>query len=1068
MSKFVVMLLFKARVEKLTLRYISRKNAVRGVFQILVLIASIAASSFAQLTTGYISGTVQDTSGAVIEGVRISVREQATGIRRETVANEAGVYRFVGLEPGTYTVEFFKAGFEIDNVTGIELTSAKEVVLNRMLVVGGAPESITVHSALAGVQLSKASPTIERRFDREVLESTPLAGSREVTALARLAPTVLAAGTANGQTAWSNNFLFDGMENKDTQQEFRIVRATPELAGEVHVQTNAYSAEFGRNTGAHISVASRGGTNQLHGQLWDYYGADWMPAETLANKRAGLLTSRFADHDLGANLGGPIKQNRTFFFGYFRSVLHREGLNANGQLDVTIPTPAGFAALSSVPLGSGQTPEGRAAVRRAIDFLPEIHAQIKRWNETKTIPVNQIPIEFGAARVPIARPTDLFYYFGRVDHQLTAKDSLSVRAYVEHFPPAIGDGGNQSFGKRFASNLRFRNQSYALSNTHVFGPAVVNEVRISFIHSTTQHPPFDAGMRTLVENLFTFGPSEFDPFMRTNIYYQAQNVLTWTRGRHSVKFGADLIQIRDVLSGRKQSFFNFTNFADFFNNNASRATFPLGSGSAALLFLRQSYFAQDDFKLSPTLTLNLGVRYQFTGIPAGLWGAASPEIAAAGVPLQAQPDPNDWAPRVGFAYSPSSKSGWRRSFFGDGRTVFRGGFGISYATAFEQANNRYEAVFAGNYPYSATVVLEPPATLNLYPRRPVDLPGLEAFNPLANTTNYDTHPKNPTTHFYSFSVQRQLGENHVVEVGYSGNHSYHVLRQTDRNWSVLTEEQAARVIATGDQNSIPKAQLRRLNPSWGGRVFLETTDSHSYNAGYVKFDRRMARGLLLGANYTWSASLGYGSGGLFRPVDPNNHARDYSRTGMDRPHRIALHYVWIMPGRHILGGLRFSGMSQWQSGPPFSVTTGVDSNGDGWQGGLAGHDRPNYNPGGHIQLDPVTGNWRTFTTPLDGSGLFLTPLRADGTPLPYSMPFGGNLGRNTFRGPGLSLWDLSLMKPFRLNERWQLDVRADWINLFNHRNFGPPAANMSNSVLFGTNSSDPGSRQMLLGLKLRF
>jgi Carboxypeptidase regulatory-like domain len=1066
MSRFVVILPFTARVAQLTRGYISG-TVVRGALQILASIALVAASSFAQLTSGYISGTVQDTSGAVVEGVRTSVREQATGIRRETVTNEAGVYRFVGLEPGTYTVEFSKARFETDQVDGIELTSAKEVVLNRTLMVAGEEASITVDSALTGVQLSKASPTIERRFDREVLESMPLARLRNVTTLALLAPTVLAGGNASGQTAWSTNLLFDGMENKDTQYEFSIVRATPELAGEVHVQTNAYSAEFGRNTGAHISVASRGGTNQFHGQLWDYYGADWMSAETLANKRAGILTSRFADHNIGANLGGPIKRNRTFFFGYFQTVLHREGLDANGQPPVTIPTRAGLAALSGVPLGNGQTPEGRAAVLRAIDFLPEIHAQIKQWTRVGPTQVNGVPIEFGAARVPLADPSDQFFYFGRVDHQLNAWDSLSVRSSVEHQPDSI-QGGNSSFGERFASVLRFRHQSHALSHTRVFGPAVVNELRISFVHiDAYAAPPSDAGMLTRV-GLFTLGPSEFDPFERANRYYQAQNVLTWTRGRHSLKFGADLILVDDVASGRKQSSFTFTDFEEFFNNNASSATFRLGSGSEALRFLRQGYFAQEDFKLSATLTLNLGVRYQFTGIPAGLWGAATPEIAAAGVPLPAQPDRNDWAPRVGFAYSPSSKSGWRRSLFGDGRTVFRGGFGISYGTAFEQANDRYFSVFGSNYPYNAAVVLEPPATLNLYPARPDDLPGLEAFNPGAMFYNYDTHPKNPTTHFYSFSVQRQLGEHHVVEIGYSGNHSYHVLRQTDRNWSVLTEEQAARVIATGNSSIISGVRGRRLNPAWGARFVRETTDSHNYNAGYVKYDRRMARGLLVGANYAWSASLGYGNGGLTQPTDPSNYARDYGRTAMDRPHRLALHYVWITPGRHILGGWRFSGISQWQSGAPFSVTTGVDSNGDGWAGGTGGHDRPNYNPGGRIQLDLVTGNWRSFTTPLDGSGLFLTPLRADGTPLQYSMPFGGNLGRNTFRGPGLSQWDLSVMKPFRLNERWQLELRADWINLFNHRNFGPPFANMNNSLRFGTNDSEPGSRQMLLGLKLRF
>jgi Carboxypeptidase regulatory-like domain/TonB dependent receptor len=710
---------FRITMSHLTREYISGKDVVRGGFQILALIALVAASPFAQLTRGYISGTVQDSSGAVVEGVQISVREQATGIRRETVTNEAGVYRFVGLEPGTYEVEFSKPGFEISRADQVELTTAQEVVLNQTLTVAGAPNFITVESGVPGVQLSKASPTIERRFGRELLESLPFTGFREVTNLALLAPTVShqpGGVSANGQRVVANNLLVDGVDNKDTQWQFPVVSLTPELASEVHVQTNAYSAEFGRNLGAQISAVMRAGTNDFHGQLWDYYGASWMSAETLANKRAGFQSARFSDHQAGANLGGPLRKDRTFFFLHFQALPHREGINANGQRSIIIPTPAGFAALGTVPLGSGQTPESRARMLEALAFLPDVHREIKSYESVWSQMLNRFPIEFGTTRVGISQPSDDYDAVIRLDHKLTTRDSLSFRSalFFAYAPNGRYWGqafSNADFGARFTSIEDLVNQMHTLSYTRIFSPRVVNEFRFSFSrNSQTVVSRPDAGVRTRVSNDFTLGPSVFSPFRDPNNIYEAQNVLTWTHGRHSVKLGADLLLVRDTLTSSKQNVWIFNSFADFLNNQANNVTILLDASSAALRSLRQSYFAQDDFKVSPNLTLNLGLRYQTATLP-NLFGAKSAEVAAAGVPLPARPDRNDWAPRLGFAYSPAPQSGWRQTLFGNGRTVFRAGYGISYGLAYEQGAQTSYLPLLMNYPWNVQLALGSPETL---------------------------------------------------------------------------------------------------------------------------------------------------------------------------------------------------------------------------------------------------------------------------------------------------------------------------------------------------------------------
>ncbi|HUQ94499.1 MAG TPA: hypothetical protein VM120_22645 [Bryobacteraceae bacterium] len=252
---------------------------------------------------------------------------------------------------------------------------------------------------------------------------------------------------------------------------------------------------------------------------------------------------------------------------------------------------------------------------------------------------------------------------------------------------------------------------------------------------------------------------------------------------------------------------------------------------------------------------------------------------------------------------------------------------------------------------------------------------------------------------------------------------------------------------------------------------METTARSSYNAGYVRFDRKMGRGLLVGANYTYSAALDDADANGSTPQDLRNYRPEYGRGAVDRPHRFVLHYVWQVPSpvvhglpRHLVQGWQVSGYSEWQSGQPFTVTSGVDSNGDG----SLTADRPNYDPNGRISLDPVTGNWRSFQTPRDGSGLFVTPLGTNGLPLANSMPHGGNLGRNTFRGPSFGNWNLDLGKTFTVTERWKVQLRASSTKLFHHRNFGPPVAVMSNVLGFGTNASDPAARVVLLGAKILF
>jgi len=472
-----------------------------------------------------------------------------------------------------------------------------------------------------------------------------------------------------------------------------------------------------------------------------------------------------------------------------------------------------------------------------------------------------------------------------------------------------------------------------------------------------------------------------------------------------------------------------------------------------------------------------------------MFGATQPEVQAVGVPGPTQRDTNNWGPRVGFAYSPNASSGIGKKLFGEGKSSIRGGFGIVYDVLFENILINT----AGNYPRSITQ--NDSGLIDVFPALRPKTATVPALDPTAQFANTPVNAQNPTTNFWTLSVQRQLGMNTIVEVGYTGNRSYHMVRQFQTNPAILTQDQAAAVLAAGNGNVIPNTAARRLNPAWGSRVLVDTTGKGEYHAGYVKVDKRFAHGWMLGANYTWSANFSdsdealaladIGNSSPQVPQDFRNLSNEWSRSVFDRPHRFAVYYTYQIPWfvnspevlTHIFGGWQAAGFTEFQSGQPFTIRVGVDTLGNAASSSFP-PGRPNYNPGGILIKDPDTGNLRTFTIPLNGTGIVTAPCATPGgvcpqngpfTFLTNSMPTGGNLGRNTFRGPGFENWDVSLMKKIAVREGWQVQLRGDFINALNHDNFQNPVANM-NSPVFGANTATPlaDAREVLMTVKIAF
>jgi hypothetical protein len=1030
---------------------------------------TLAETTHAQLFRGYISGTITDQQDAVIVGVTVTITNQSTKVSTSTVSNEVGFYKFAAVEPDVYTIEFTRSGLETYRVENVNVTTSQEPVINAVLRPAGIETGIEVTNA-PGLELGKTNANIDRTLSVKVLtEIPPVNPNREVTRLAILAPLVSrSAGqneySANGQRSRNTNFSVDGVDQNDNTVSLPALRTPPEAVKELQIQTATFSAEFGRNTGAQVNLITPSGGETVHGQVWEYYRGNSLEPLSLVNQRAGLRESpRFVQNQFGASVGGPIIQQRTFFYGMVQGNLQRGAPGATNSQTANVPTPNGYAALQTVPLRSGQSASSRQGILDALSFLPEIHSQVRSYENVRTgadAPmVNGVPIEVGTIRVLVAQPQNLWYNIGRIDHQFSKADQVSYRYHYDHRdqPDATG---NLQFGSKWSAANAIRVQNHALSYTRTLSPTWINEARASYVRNNLDFPERDPLSSTVTTTGFFIrgGASNF-PQQRLDELFQFQNVSTAIRGRHSLKFGVDV---------RKNTLFNrgganskgtwtFSNLENLLNNSALSLVQAVTEPTTFdLTQWNQYYFFQDDIRLTRDLTINLGLRYENNTLPFGMFGAPQAEVRALGVPGPAKRDNNNWAPRVGFAYSPDAKSS------------IRGGLGMSYDVLF---HNIILNTALTSYP--RTVTQTDSNLVDVFPALRPKVATPSAPNPLSTFINVPEDIQNPTTHYWTLSVQREIGTNYLFEVGYSGNRSYHTVRQNQANPSILTDAQAAEVIRTGNPNVIPGTQARRLNPAWGSRQIIDTSGKGEYHAGYLRFDKKFSRGLQFGANYTFSANHSDSEEATVdttitgsSPQVPQNffdYQNDWARSVFDRPHRFAVHYLYEIPRV----GVQVGGFTEFQSGQPFTIRVGADTLGNAASASVP-PGRPDYNPSGVFGNDPVTDDLRTFRIPVDGTGIVTAPRTASGF-LANSMPHGGTLGRNTFRGPGFQNWNLSVMKRITLPREWQMQLRGDFINLFNHDNFANPDSVMT-SPSFGSNTATPltDARQVLLGAKFVF
>jgi carboxypeptidase family protein len=1049
-----------------------------------VLSVAFAGPAAAQMTRGAVSGTVRDATGAIVPGATVTVTNADTNQAKTAVTDAQGFYRVAALEPGRYTVRTELAGFSTVETREVPVRTASEVSLNVELKVGGTTEDITVTGRADAIELNKTNPTIGLTSTARQAVELPLSGGRNINNLVLLTPNTFNLNAANGpsstavgqgsyvingQRSRNNNYMIDGSDNNDISVTIATSQIVPEAVAEFQVLTNAYSVEFGRNSGGQINLITKSGTNRFRGEAWEYYTTSKLYSLTNIEKGSGLTKpAKYHRHQFGLDIGGPIIKDKLFFFALYQHDLQRP--DARPGTTTRIPTPAGFAALRSVPLGSGQTAGSRAAVLERINFLDGIYGQNLRFQNVSTTLVNGVPIETGQTNISIVDPSTYKSPLFRLDYKIGNADNLTAR-YSYNGRVDTNLNSNCNFGELFCAGQDLKDTNIALSETHTFSSRVLNEARLSLVKRDLLFPENDPTSPTAtITGLFTIGGLSNFPQGRKSDSWQFSDTVTWLKGKHSMKFGADIRynKLDNISAFDSKGTFTFNSLQDYMNNLAATFRQALQTSSFLAKQWQTFYFVQDDFHVRPDLTLNLGLRYELSTVPLGFFGATDSQSLGAMVPGPVKKDTNNWAPRVGFAWSPRSDSG----LFGNGKTVIRGGWGMGYDVLFYNLL----VVDASNFPRVVVPIAN--NVQNIYPNL-LPVTGAASFNPLAAWTNSDENTATPSAQYYSLSAQRELGD-FIVELGYTGSRSSHGINQIDINPArVVTPEQAAQVRQSGNVNAIPSVQARRLFPQFGSRVRIpsdvgptgiDTEARSTFNAGFITVNKRFSHGFQAGATYTLSrfmsnndASLGEGGtdrGSSQRPQDYFDYAAEWSLSQFDRKHRFVTNYIWELPGpksgllKQVLGGWQVAGVTQFQSGRPFTVLTGVDSNGDG----NTGSDRPNINTSGTFVWDE---DHRTFVN----NGYYTAPVASNNLPLANALG-NGDAPRNSERGAPFWQTDLSVLKRFSLGQR-QLHIRADMINAFNQDRYENPV-NLMNSPSFGQNLQDWGRRQVLLSAKVVF
>jgi hypothetical protein len=1087
------------------------------------LLLSLATLNVFAQATAAITGTVSDTSGKVVPNAQITATQTATGLTRRVTTNDKGVYVIPALPIGAYTVTAEAQGFKRKSLTDIVLQVNQEPRIDLELEVGSVTETVTVTSQAPLLQAESGSvgqvidnryttqiPLNGRDFSQLILlmpGATTRPGGYDLSTGATTGS--LGSGVAIGGRDAHNNFILDGASNNSRQFGNVAIRPSIDVVQEFKVQANSYSAEFGQAAFGQVNLVTKSGTNQFRGSAFEFIRNDKLDARNFfLPRRATLKRNQF-----GGTLGGPILKNRTFFLANYEGLRERRGVETRSSVPVEAWRQGDFSGVAGLFLKDPSNSLPCTATNSRGCFagnrIPE-----SRFNQAAkaALALWAKPNLTGLANnLLITRPiaVDDDQFTTKLDHRFSDKDTLSGR----YSRAARNEFLSNSALPGFETINPPRNHVAAINWTHVFTPTLLGEFKVYFtrsvftavspntgndgfykqfgINSELAGSKFEGAPTFAFQRitLTSFGDGDFIPQRDVSNEFGPSGSLTWTKGNHTIKSGFSLTRYQQNTPGpitgfrRGQYVFrgDFTGhaFADFLLGFPFSAQRVVGKGVETGRSNWHSYFVNDDFKVTHKLTVNAGLRYEYvspladilnrrstffplsnaygTGLPGQIIVANSNEaknilkLDGVGARGLYRPDRNNFAPRFGLAYSLNDK------------TVIRAGYGIFYTNSQNFLNNF--VINRRQPPFAETQQVTSSTTS---PQINLSNPFINATAPaVIGTQNIDPNFQEGYVQQFNLSVQRELAGGISLDIGYVGNKG-----------TKLTELIFYNIPTPGPAATI---QARRPFPNWGTALALSSFVTSNYHSLQAKAQKRFAAGLSFLASYTFAKSMDISSergngdrGGGFEGGDPRNLIGYFhARSGFDIRHRLALSYVYQLPfgkGRKLLGdvpkladrfigGWEVSGISQFQTGFPFSVLMSGDQNGDG-----LGGDRPDLI--GKPVINPGNPNCYIADSRNPACGSNVTNAFAA---VPANVLRYGSAGRNILSGPGFKSWDISLSKNNKLSERFNLLFRAEFFNAFNKVNFNTPARLFNiTAPLFGTITSAGRPREVQFGLKLEF
>ncbi len=1054
---------------------------------LLVLLAGLSIAA-AQTSNGSIVGVITDTSGGALVGATVTITSTDTGAVRTTLTNSEGNYRIESVLPGMYDISASAAGFQTTIQKGLQVPGTAIVTASLVLKVGSTSDKVEVSADNAVINTDNGQ--LSGTIGEEEIHNLPIA-SLNPYELALTLPGVMNTQVGSfsngvnfnvgGGRPRANNFLIEGQDNNDAGiQGQGLQPGNDEAVKQVVIIENAYTAEYGHGAGSVSNLIFKSGTNQWHGSVYErlqnssldtvdhnqkYYQTQCLLGGGTADECATSV-ALYRENQPGFTIGGPIIHDKLFGFASYQWDFWRSSASLE---PLTVPTAAGFATLANfssnprvanlikaygglVGVNEGLTP--------AIPLGPDPTTLIDRGTVEMGTVVRNLPAQYDAPEIDL-----------KGDWIVSQKDTLNLRFIRNRFtaPYDVWNAPGQLPG--FDSDQDGTAYNTGLVESHVFSPTLVNEARLSYGRigftfglpaGTTSNPLYDQPSVS-VSHMTGYGIPGGIPQGRFHNTIQIQDTVSWTHGKHFLKIGEDIadIRVRDAIPFNFYGTIGFSddtkattvgtgtfkytglaNLIDDFGGPGSTISQNFGSPIARPRLLAQNYFVQDTYRPISTLSIDMGFRYEYGGSPFNTKETPFPALDPShpecwpltpGVTCNNKQiaDKGGWGPRTGIAWSPT--------LMGQNKTVIRAGFGVFYDVLFTNIIDNIQA----SAPAAASPLITSSSSANGNRGTSAWFERFASLNPVASPKNTSepivNHLLSPRTMHWNFNIEQELPWATTFQVGYIGERGTHLFGNTEFNPYVAYYE-------LGTQRRIP---------SRGRIVLRDNSDDSEYAGLWSELDHKFNHSFLFRASYTLGRAFDSGSE-IFTTANQSSFqfsryptprgTTDWGPSEYDHRQRLVLSYIWTPSVWHTEGSMKIlgnianhwavAGVTQFQSGSTHNIEDGFDVDGDG-----IGNDRPMLgNPHAPKDTYAVDGSWFGVDGYCSGPSFWYTgddchPVSKDSVHwiIPgYDQYPNPPISRNSAYGPGYQQWDVNVQRSFKLSERFMLDFRGELFNAFNH------------------------------------